>query len=98
MSTPYPTIKDLTNALRAERDCLDGTEGDDRDGVIDVRLQVQPGRGWSLLTGDSSYDQDHTGYWGASCLSSKDRVCDLRGLARDLIDQVRDMHATSQVD
>lgn len=92
--TKFPSIRDLTAALRAERDSLDGTEGEDSDGTVDVRLQVSSD-GWTIHTGDASYDQDHRGWWGASCLSHQDSASDLKSLARDLIDQAKDHQATS---
>lgn len=54
---------------------------------IDVRLQVQEDGGWDLHFGDSSYDQDHRGYWGASCLSLRTNC---RSLAWDLIGEAQD--------
>lgn len=87
----FPTIKDLARTLaaikRANFPC------DDWDS-IDVRLQVTPG-GWSTHTGDSSYDQDHRGFWGSS---SMDGRTNCRELAKDLIDQARDAHAETASD
>jgi len=78
----FPTIKDLASALTAnKRWCESGDQGG-----IDVRLQVQEG-GWALRTGDSSYDLDHRGYWGAGYLT---RSSNCRELARELIEEARD--------
>ncbi len=60
----------------------------------DVRLQVWDDGTWNVHTGDASYDQDHRGFWGASCLSY-DRQ-DLEALARDLIEQARDHHSQTE--
>ena len=51
----------------------------------DVRLQVYENGNWAVHVCPSDYDQDHRGYWSASCLSY-DRQ-NLTELARDLIDQ-----------
>ena len=54
----------------------------------DVRLQVWEDGKWAVHVCLSDYDQDHRGYWGASCLSY-DRQ-NLTELARDLIGQCAD--------
>src|SRR4029078_13330896 len=56
---------------------------------IDVRLQVQSD-GWTVHFGDSSYDQDHRGFWGASCIVT---TSNCREVARDLIEQAKDHEA-----
>ena len=61
--------------------------GDDFAGQ-DVRLQVHENGNWAVHVCPSDYDQDHRGYWGASCLSY-DRQ-NLTDLARDLIGQCAD--------
>jgi hypothetical protein len=66
---------------------------DNEEAYMDVRLQVHQGGGWSIHTGDASYDQDHRGYWGASSLS---RDTDCAELAEELIEQAKDMHAQSR--
>ena len=57
----------------------------------DVRLQVYENGKWAIRSGDSSYDQDHCGFWGASCLSY-DRQ-NLTELACDLIAQAAEQAA-----
>jgi len=61
------------------------------DAGVDVRLQVWPDGSWNLHTGDSSYDQDHRGYWGAAFLPFGN--CNLTEIARDLIEQAKDHRA-----
>jgi hypothetical protein len=58
---------------------------------IDVRLRVHNEQ-WELLHGSSDYDQDHRGYWGASCI---DGQCDLEAVAISLVEQVQDDAAES---
>lgn len=57
----------------------------------DVRLQVWENGNWAIHVCSSDYDQDHRGFWGASCLCY-DRQ-NLAELARDLIEQAKDDHA-----
>ena len=64
----------------------------ERDAYVDVRLRVHKDE-WAVLSGDSSYDQDHRGCWGAS---SVDCETDPGFVADDLISQVLDMHADSE--
>jgi hypothetical protein len=59
---------------------------------VDVRLRVHNGS-WQVLWGDSSYDTDHRGYWGASSISDSDADRDLYSTAKDLISQVEDHYA-----
>lgn len=87
----FPTIKDLARALAATK----RANFPSNDWVdIDVRLQVGE-RGWSVHTGDPSYDQDHRGFWGASSMDGRTNCYDL---AKDLIDQARDAHAEAASD
>lgn len=55
----------------------------------DIRLQVKSD-GWQIHTGDSSYDQDHRGAWGASSVERKQTKRDCRDTAADLINQIRE--------
>ena len=81
----FPTIRELTRDLIGIKRWLQANGIDETD----IRLQVVDG-GWSTHTGDSSYDQDHRGFWGASFI---DRTTNCRDLARDLIDQAREHEA-----
>lgn len=83
----FPTIKAVAADLAAFKADLDPAE---RDNECDVRLQVMEDGCWSVHYGDSQYDQDHRGYWGASAIS---QATNCRDMAINLIDQVRDHHA-----
>lgn len=87
----FPSIHDLALALR---DLNDNVEGE-----CDVRLQVYPEGGWRLRYGDASYDQDHSGYWGASSIpgykasqgySNRFTQEKSKSIARDLIEQAKE--------
>jgi hypothetical protein len=80
-----PSIKAVAEELRLVKP-RKGDYGPDREGFegFDVRLQVYDDGHWAIRTGDSSYDQDHRGYWGASSI---DHTTSCRELAVDLIDQ-----------
>lgn len=65
-------------------DASDDTDDDDEPAGMDVRLQIHERGGWSLRSGDSSYDQDHRGYWGAGYLTTDTDCADL---AAELIDE-----------
>lgn len=70
-----------------KRDC--GEEG------CDIRLQVYPNEGgWQIHIGDSSYDQDHRGYWGAASVPGG-RISTVKALeiAKELIEQAADQAA-----
>ena len=68
------------------REDLVETNGSHDFAGTDVRLQVTKS-GWSIHTGDSSYDMSHSGYWGVSCISW-DRE-NLEATAKSLVDQVK---------
>lgn len=91
----YPSIADLAELVYqygrdlAQYDPADITEYGCDEPSGDCRLQVQSD-GWSFHTGDSQYDQDHRGYWGASSVSPKCTRKEARVIARDLIEQAKD--------
>lgn len=64
------------------------------DPTIDVRLRYFD-RSWYMYSGDSSYDVDHRGHWGASFVWAKVTRDECRDLAVDLLDQVLDSLAES---
>lgn len=83
--------EEIEQALSADRDVIldrmrdlikDCAYYEPEDGM-DVRLQWH--NGWSLHSGDSSYDQDHRGFWGASSI---DADSDPAEVVDELIDQV----------
>lgn len=69
--------------------------GDEPSG--DCRLQVHNGS-WYFHTGDSSYDQDHRGYWGEACVSPDDTMETLELVADDLLGQAADHFCESKED
>lgn len=91
VETTDTILADLIRALhdvRTDAQSYDPAEIDGGDGPsIDVRIQVDADGSWSLHTGDSQYDQDHRGHWGASSVSPDDGDSTLEDTARDLIDQ-----------
>lgn len=77
-----PSIAAVASELKGYKVWLDVENPE-----ADIRLQVTDGGCWAVHFGDSSYDQDHRGYWGASSI---DRRTNCRELARELIDQCAD--------
>lgn len=69
----------------------------DPDGFAgtDARLQVRGGS-WQLHTGDSSYDQDHRGAWGSSCIAWGCTRAEARETARELLEDCADCHAMTE--
>lgn len=84
----FPGVRQVYKSISAAYNEVTGGEGD-------VRLQVCDDGGWALHYGDSSYDQDHRGFWGASCLPARRRPGFLRHVAEDLLEQVKDAYAQS---
>ena len=90
----FPSIKAVAEGLR---DINMNVEGE-----CDVRLQVYEDGQWALRFGLSDYDQDHRGFWGASCVPGTDEKTgithrfDSVELAKDLLEQVKDHHADNQ--
>jgi hypothetical protein len=63
----FPSIRNVARELVAvnrEVDCAD-------DEGCDVRLQVYDNGRWAIRFGDSQYDLDHHGYWGASSVPGR---------------------------
>ena len=93
----FPSIETVAAAQRQSNASLDYPEmqpdpGED-EVSFDVRLLVWPDGEWTLHTGDSQYDQDHRGFWGASSLPGAGKRFNSVELARDLVSQARDMEA-----
>jgi hypothetical protein len=88
----FPSIAEVAAVLRN----LNANVEADGEGC-DVRLQVYSDGEWAVRWGDSSYDTDHRGYWGASSIPGVVRGTvkrfDSRDVARDLISQARDARA-----
>jgi len=93
----FPSIKDVSRALRNVENRYSrnelGMNDSPEDPSIDVRLQVYPGGDWDIHTGDASYDQDHSGYWGCSSIPAEGRRFDSKSIARDLLEQAKDDRA-----
>jgi hypothetical protein len=97
MTIEWPTVEEIAADLRAAQEEIPaggwvelGEDDDEDNHSTDVRLQVYPDGQWALRTGDSSYDHDHRGYWGAGWLTH-DTDCD--ALAADLLAEAQDHHA-----
>lgn len=59
---------------------------------IDIRLQIYDDGTWSFHSGDSSYDQDHRGYWGSSSVGPDDDDEACVEIAKNLLgDALEDM-------
>jgi hypothetical protein len=87
VKTRMPSVKAVAKALeRYKAMCDEETDAD-------IRLQVYEADSfpfvgeWAIRFGDSSYDLDHRGFWGASMI---DHTTDCRELAEELIDQCAD--------
>jgi hypothetical protein len=89
----YPTKSELVRALESARE--DANDCDvDRETGLDVRLQCTE-VGWQLHCGLADYDPDHSGVWGADCVFTDSTAEDLTSMADRLLDECRDMEATS---
>lgn len=84
----FPSIKNVAKELRlinanVENEC-------------DVRLQVYDDGKWVVRSGDASYDTDHNGYWGASCIpgvvNGKVMRFNSKNVASELIALAREQH------
>ena len=91
-------VPELAQALLAESETLDPADFADDESCLDVRLQVYPTGGWYLRVGLSDYDQDHYGYWGASCIMPDLDRPSAEDLAVDLVEQAREHWVTERMD
>ena len=90
----FPSIRDVARQLALINANVEGW--------CDVRLQVYPRSSatglcpWIVRSGDSSYDLDHTGYWGSATVPGvggpkmRPRRFNAQEMARKLLDQVKD--------
>lgn len=83
----FPKISDVARDLRQIN-----KEADAHPDGIDVRLQVYPDGDWAVRAGDSSFDQDHRGYWGASSVPGGNKRFNSEETARYLISEAKDQH------
>ncbi len=90
-----PSIKSVASELRGYKPYIEDSfvEESGEEPGMDVRLQYHDNGGWCLHTGDSQYDQDHRGHWGAGYLT---RATNCRELAKELIDEVVESIAMSR--
>ncbi len=94
----FPTADEVVLSLRVYRDKYaeppaldeDGEPDEDNDGGLDVRLQVWPDGDWTTRFGNSSYDQDHRGYWGSGYVIAADTDAELLDLAKDMVEQCKE--------
>jgi hypothetical protein len=88
-----PSIKTVAEWLQRVSINSPGME----DEGCDVRLQVYEDSSFQLHSGDSSYDQDHRGYWGAGYVPGGKITLKLASeIAKGMIDEVLESCATSQ--
>lgn len=90
----FPSIQHVAKALRIQARGITWCACRTREECefCDARLQVYPDGAWAIRVGLSDYDLDHRGFWGASCIPrGRFNAVDL---ARELISQCRDHHAT----
>lgn len=91
----WPNIQDVAAELRSINSEV-SEEIDEETGEpygIEVRLQVLPNGDWQVWWGDPQYDTDHRGYWGASQVPGSGRRFNSKEIARDLIEEAKDMYA-----
>ena len=89
----FPTIKQISAALRSLNS--EPMEDQGEEG-LDVRLQVYESGDWAIRFGDSGYDLDHHGFWGASSVPGNGRRFNSRNTAKDLIEQCRESEVMSR--
>jgi hypothetical protein len=84
-------LMDIREECTTPADYEDGGRTVDEEGCeCDVRLQLHSLDSYAVRFGDSSYDQDHRGYWGASSVNNADTDEDLASTAEDLLEQALD--------
>lgn len=98
-----PGLKSITAIVKAYRDELktyDPEDIADEEGNPsgDIRLQVLSNGAWSVHTGDSQYDQDHRGAWGASSVSPNATDEECQEIAEDLLGQVEEDEGEDEED
>ena len=93
----FPSIKAVAARLR-EINTQDSVStvvwsGIEDDSEIEVRLCIEDNGEWSILWGDSSYDQRHSPICSASSVPGDNRRFNSAAVARDLLEEARDQHA-----
>ncbi len=87
MTVKFPSVADVTRCLLLAKPTKTECDEMGEDAYIDVRLQVMEDDSWGIHTGDSGFDVDHRGYWGASSLSH-DSNC--REVAHELLGEAKE--------
>jgi dihydroxyacetone kinase len=84
----FPRICDVAAALKEVRESMDEGQTD-----LDIRLQVYRTAVWAIRVGDSGYDADHLGYWGASAIDRKTSIKTITSIAKDLLEQAKEAYS-----
>ena len=84
------TIHDIARIVEALKAVRKDAQGFDAHDGIDVRLQWDGKQTWSLHTGDASYDQDHTGFWGSDAVLPDTTDEELWEMAERLCEECED--------
>lgn len=82
-------LKELHNDIIGELEGIRANCGAYGYPETDVRLRYFEGD-WEIKTGDSQYDTDHRGFWGASSVCEDAENLELQDIAVDLVEQVMD--------
>ena len=86
--------QDIASVIRDIRDNLDfDEETEEEERYCDIRLQFWPDGDWAVHSGDSSYDQDHRGFWGCSSVSEDTSDVDIKNIVSNLTEQVMEDRA-----
>lgn len=91
----FPKISDVARDLKEIAREVKGYNLVEEDSV-DVRLQVEENGDWRLWSGDSQYDTDHRGHWGASSIPSDGSSFNASEVAKDLISEAKDSYDSSR--
>lgn len=95
------TVYQYGRYLKANFNPADLTESKDETAGGDIRLQVLagpdfPNPRWRVWEGDSQFDTDHRGYWGASFVPLGVSRKDSMTIARELIGEAQESEAMSE--
>ena len=85
---------DLSKTV-GDYDPADLTDHGEDEPTIDCRVQYHDHE-WRLRSGDSSYDQDHRGHWGSSCVGPDLTHDGAMEIAREMVEQVLESIAMAQ--
>jgi hypothetical protein len=90
-TTDFPSISEVAESLVIHTTGWAPESGSEEDQFLDVRLQVTKDGRWAIHTGNSRFDTDHTGFWGATSIEATDAahgdVRHMRVYATDLIEE-----------